>query len=147
MIEILFWAFVGPAVLLAMFSIRSGRKLLEYVEMDVRGEPDPAEVEYQPPATLILPVRGVDHDLAQNLRSLAGQTYRDYEFVVVSREADDAAIRLARLTLADRVKFVAAGAPPADRGENDRGVERHRSPIKVSQLAVQEADFRRVGHR
>lgn len=117
MIEILFWAFVGPAVLLAMFSIRSGRNLLEYVEREIRGEPDPDQREYQPPATLILPVRGVDHDLAQNLRSLAGQAYRDYEFIVVSREADDPAINLARITLGDRAKFVAAGAPPADRGE------------------------------
>jgi hypothetical protein len=117
MIEILFWAFVGPAVLLAMFSIRSGRNLLDYVETEILGEPDPDKAEYQPPATLILPVRGVDHNLAQNLHSLAGQDYRDYEFVIVSREADDPAIALARLTLGDRATFVAAGAPPADRGE------------------------------
>ena len=117
MIEILFWAFVGPAVLLAMFSIRSGRNLLDHVETEILGEPDPDEAAYQPPATLILPVRGVDHDLAQNLRSLARQNYPDYEFVIVSRESDDPAITLARLTLGDRAKFVAAGAPPADRGE------------------------------
>lgn len=117
MLEILFWAFVGPAVLLAMFSIRSGRNLLDYVETEILAERDHDELEYQPPATLILPVRGVDHDLARNLRSLAGQDYRDYEFVIVSREADDPAITLARLTLGDRAKFVAAGAPPADRGE------------------------------
>jgi hypothetical protein len=117
MAEILFWAFVGPAVLLAMFSIRSGRNLLDYVETEVLGEPDPEEAEYQPPATLILPVRGADHDLAQNLRSLANQDYRDYEFIVVSRDADDPAIKLAQLTLGDRAKFVVAGAPPADRGE------------------------------
>jgi hypothetical protein len=117
MIEILFWAFVGPAVILAMFSIRSGRNLLDHVEKEILGEPDPEEAVYQPPATLILPVRGIDHDLAQNLRSLAGQDYGDYEFVIVSREADDPAITLARLTLGDRAKFVAAGAPPADRGE------------------------------
>jgi Glycosyl transferase family 21 len=117
MIEILFCAFVGPAVLLAMFSIRSGRNLLDYVETEILGEPDPDEAEYQPPATLILPVRGVDHDLAQNLRSLARQEYADYEFLIVSREPDDPAVRLARVTLGDRAKFVAAGAPPADRGE------------------------------
>lgn len=117
MIEILFWAFVGPAVLLAMLSIRSGRKLLDHVETEILGEPDPDAAKYQPPATLILPVRGADHDLARNLRSLADQDYGDYEFVIVSREADDPAIVLARLTLGDRAKFVAAGAPPSDRGE------------------------------
>ena len=52
MIEILFWAFVGPAVLLAMFSIRSGRNLLDHVETEILGEPDPDEAAYQPPATL-----------------------------------------------------------------------------------------------
>ena len=115
MIEILFWAFVGPAVLLAMFSIRSGRNLLDHVETEILGEPDPDEAEYQPSATLILPVRGVDHDLAQNLRSLAGQDYREYEFIIVARGADDPAIHLARLTLGDRAKFVAAGNPKAMR--------------------------------
>lgn len=117
MIEILFWAFVGPAVLLAMFSIRSGRNLLDHVETEILGEADPEEAAYQPQATLILPVRGVDHDLAQNLRSLASQDYSDYELVIVSREAGDPAITLARLTLGDRAKFIAAGAPPPDRGE------------------------------
>ena len=43
MIEILFWAFVGPAVLLAMYSIRSGRNLLDYVETEILGETDPDE--------------------------------------------------------------------------------------------------------
>ena len=117
MLEIVFTAFVAPAALLALFSMRSGRDLLDHVEVEIKGEPDPDELEYRPPATLILPVRGVDFGLAQNLRSLADQSYPDYEFIVVARDEGDPALALARLTLGDRARYVAAGSPPADRGE------------------------------
>lgn len=115
MIEIFFWVFVGPAALLSLLAIRSGRKLLDYVETDILG--DYEEPKYRPAATLILPIRGIDHGLVQNLRSFANQHYPDYEFLIVSRDSDDLAIKLARKTLGDRVKFVAAGPPPPECGE------------------------------
>jgi ceramide glucosyltransferase len=116
-LEIVFTAFVAPAVLLALFSMRSGRNLLDHVEVEIKGEPDPDELEYGPPATLILPVRGVDFGLAQNLRALADQSYSDHELIIVARDEDDPALALARMTLGDRARYVIAGPPPADRGE------------------------------
>ena len=115
--ELLFWLFCGPAALAALLSIWSGRKFQDSVETAIIGEPDPDEEPYHPPATLILPVRGVDHDLATNLRSLAEQDYPDYELLIVSRDADDAAAASARVTIGDRARLVTAGPPPDDTGE------------------------------
>ncbi len=117
MLEIAFWALVGPAALAALLSVKTGRNFLEHVEGEIKGEPDPDERPYQPPATLILPVKGVDHDLAANLRSLASQDYPDYEFIVAARSEDDPAVGVVRMTLAERARLVFAGAPPAGTGE------------------------------
>lgn len=108
---------MGPAALAAVLSIQSGRKFQDYVEADILGEPDPDEQPYHPPATLFLPVRGADHDLTANLRSLFEQTYPDYELVLVCRDADDPAVAAARLTLGEDFRLIVAGPPPNDTGE------------------------------
>ena len=117
MLDFLFWFFVGPAALAALLSVRSGRSFQDYAETEILGEADPDEAAYQPPATLFLPVRGVDHDLASNLRSLAHQDYPDYEIVVVCRDEADPAVPVVRMTLGERCRVVIAGAPPAGTGE------------------------------
>ena len=117
LLELLFWVFCTPAALAALFSIWSGRKFQEHVEGAILGEPDPDEQPYQPPATVILPVRGLDYDFAANLLSLADQDYPDYELLIVSRQADGTAAASARVTLADRARLVTAGPPPDDTGE------------------------------
>ncbi len=106
-----------PAALAALLSVKSGRSFLEHVEAEIKGEPDPDEQPYHPPATLILPVKGLDHDLARNLRSLAEQDYPDSELLIVAREEDDPAIATVRMTLAERARIVFAGAPPEGTGE------------------------------
>ncbi len=115
--ELLFWLFCTPAALAALVSIWSGRKYQDCVEAAIIGEPDPDERPYQPPATVILPVRGLDHDLAANLRSLAEQDYTDFELLIVSRESGDAAAAAARVTLGGRARMITAGPPPDDTGE------------------------------
>lgn len=117
LLAFLFWLFVGPAALAALLSIHSGRKFQEFVEDEIVGEPDPDLEPYQPPATLFLPVRGADHDLAANLRSLSAQDYPDYDLIVVCRDADDPAVSTARHTLGPDFRLVVAGPPPDDTGE------------------------------
>lgn len=124
MLEILFWAFVGPAALAAVYSIRTGRHWQEHVEGQLRpmlldeDEEDEEEPEpWTPPATLILPVKGVDHDLAEALRSLAAQDYPDYELLIAARSANDPALQTVRMTLGDKARVVIAGPPPAGTGE------------------------------
>ena len=115
--DIVFWVFAAPALLAAVVSVKTGRTYLEYVQerMAALGDADPDP--YTPKVTLILPVRGVDHDFAANLRSLAAQDYPDYELLVVCRDEADPAVPAARLTLGKNFRLVVSGEPPADTGE------------------------------
>ncbi len=83
------------------------------------GEQGPEEtaVEYLPAVSLILPVKGLDNGLAENLNSLTGQDYPDFELLIVSRDAGDPAVQAARTLLGDRARFVVAGEPPRGTGE------------------------------
>jgi cellulose synthase/poly-beta-1,6-N-acetylglucosamine synthase-like glycosyltransferase len=141
--DVLFWAFAGPAVFAAMLSIRSGRKYQDFIETELLGEPDPDEKPYAPLATVIVPVRGADHDLAENLRSLAGQDYPDYELLVACRSADDEAVRVARMTLAGGFRLVVAGPPPDGTGEKvhnlARAVEQARAESEILAFADSDA--------
>lgn len=118
--DFFFWFFAGPAVLATLIGVKTGRKYQEYVEISLLAEQDPEEENaelYRPPVTLILPVKGVDHDLAANLRSLAEQDYPDYELLITCRSEDDPAVQTARVTLGDRFRLIVAGPPPEGTGE------------------------------
>jgi ceramide glucosyltransferase len=79
-----FWFFTGPALALALFSLRGEHKRAAYVAERLAETP----VEL-PPATVIVPVKGEDHGLRANLASLAAQDYPDYELIVVAHGAAD----------------------------------------------------------
>lgn len=117
MLEFFFWLFVGAATPASALAIRSGKRFQQHVEGELLGEPDPDEPVFSGPVSLILPVRGSDHDLAGNLWSLAAQDYPDYELIVVCRDADDPAVQTAQLTLGDAFRLVVAGPPPEGMGE------------------------------
>ena len=80
-----FWFFTGPALLLALLSLRGERKRAAYVAERL-GRPRAAEL---PPATVIVPVKGPDHGLRENLAALAAQDYPDYELIIVAHSAAD----------------------------------------------------------
>jgi len=80
----LYWFFVGPALLLAFFSLRGERKRAAYVAERL------AEArEYVPPASVIVPVKGEDEGLRENLAALAALDYPDYELIVTAHSAAD----------------------------------------------------------
>jgi ceramide glucosyltransferase len=83
------------------------------------GEDDDEEIEpdYHPPATVIVPVKGVDHDLARNLVSLADQDYPDYELIIAARSETDGGLLAAQTVLGARARTVVAGQPPEGTGE------------------------------
>ena len=113
MLEFLFWFFVIPATLATFWSIRTGRRYLEHVQSSLQDTPG----SYHPPATLIVPVKGLEHDLSQNLLTLAEQDYPDYEFILVSRSESDRGLRSAQAVLGGRARVVVAGDPPDGQGE------------------------------
>jgi ceramide glucosyltransferase len=79
-----FWFFVGPALLLAFLSLRGERKRAAYVAAQLAESPPPAMATRMPPATVIVPVKGDDPGLRENLAALAAQDYPDYELIVVA---------------------------------------------------------------
>ncbi len=79
-----YWFFVGPALLLAILSLRGERKRAAYVERRLSETPHDL-----PPVSVIVPVKGPDHQLRENLAALAAQDYPDYELLVVAHSAAD----------------------------------------------------------
>ena len=79
-----YWLFAGPALVLAALSLRGERKRAAYVARRLS-----EASEYLPPASVIVPVKGEDQGLRQNLAALASLDYPDYELLVVARAAAD----------------------------------------------------------
>jgi cellulose synthase/poly-beta-1,6-N-acetylglucosamine synthase-like glycosyltransferase len=79
-----FWFFVGPALVLAFLSLAGEKERATYVRRRLSGR-----ATYQPPASVIVPVKGQDHGLRENLAALASLDYPDYELVVVAYSAAD----------------------------------------------------------
>ena len=80
----LYWFFAGPALLLAAVSLRGERKRADYVAQRLAERP-----EDLPPATVIVPVKGYDEGLRENLAALAALDYPDYELIVTAQSAGD----------------------------------------------------------
>ncbi|HEY1337141.1 MAG TPA: glycosyltransferase family 2 protein [Bryobacteraceae bacterium] len=79
-----YWFFAGPAVLLAILSLRGERKRAHYVAERLAADPGRL-----PPASVIVPVKGEDEGLRENLAALAALDYPDYELIVAARSAAD----------------------------------------------------------
>ena len=80
----LYWFFAGPALLLAAVSLRGERKRADYVAQRLAEQPQDL-----PPASVIVPVKGYDEGLRENLAALAALDYPDYELIVTAQTAAD----------------------------------------------------------
>ena len=81
---VLYWFLAGPALLLAALSLRGERKRAAYVARRLAERPKDL-----PPATVIVPVKGSDEGLRENLEALAALDYPDYELIVTAHSAGD----------------------------------------------------------
>jgi cellulose synthase/poly-beta-1,6-N-acetylglucosamine synthase-like glycosyltransferase len=108
-----FWFFAGPALLLAFLSLRGERKRAAYVAGKLAEAPPPSMATDLPPATVIVPVKGGDPGLRENLDALATQDYPDYELIVVAHCAAD----IPAGVLPARVRVVLAHAQEPGTGE------------------------------
>jgi len=104
-----FWFFAGPALILAFLSLRGERKRAAYVAERLAEPP----LANPPPATVIVPVKGGDPGLRDNLAALATQNYPDYELIVVAHCAAD----IPDGVLPGRVRVVLAPAEEPGTGE------------------------------
>lgn len=112
-----YWFFAAPAILLAVLSLRGERKRAEYVARRLSEKCD-----WFPPVTVIVPVKGADEGLRENLAALAALDYPDYELLIVARKADD----IPTGVLPNRAKVVLA------RGDESASAEK----IQNLQIAV-----------
>jgi ceramide glucosyltransferase len=123
-----YWLFAGPALLLAFFSLRGERKRAAYVASRL-AEPD----SVLPPVSLIVPVKGYDEGLRENLAALASQDYPNYELLVAARTAED----IPGGVLPRRVKVVLSAAKESDTGEKVQNLNAAvRAVRKSSQIFV-----------
>src|SRR5262249_56767562 len=79
-----YWSVAGLAIFLSLLSLHGSRRRSEYVTRRLSA-PDGD----LPPATVIVPVKGEDEGLRENLAALASLDYPDYELVIVARSAPD----------------------------------------------------------
>jgi ceramide glucosyltransferase len=109
------WLFYFPAALVLIqgaLSLRGGVRWLSFFRRELEAK----RTLYQPPASIIVPCRGLDQGLRLNLAALFRQHYPSYELIFVSDRADDPALAVAedlRRGFAGesvaRVRFVTAG--------------------------------------
>jgi ceramide glucosyltransferase len=104
-----FWFFTGPALALAFLSLRGERKRAAYVARHL-GQAAGAAT---PPATVIVPVKGDDPGLRENLAALNSQDYPDYELLIVAHCAAD----IPAGVLPPRARIVLAHASEPGTGE------------------------------
>jgi ceramide glucosyltransferase len=108
-----YWFFAGPAIVLAIYSLRGERRRAKYVKQRLAEEP-----ARLPPASVIVPVKGADEGLRENLAALASLDYPDYELLVAAQAAAD----IPGGVLPPRAKVVLAHAADSTASEKVRNL-------------------------
>ena len=116
LLDALFWFFAVLAIAAALGSVKRGRRFLEYVQERLAHSAT-NEVAEWPSTALIVPVKGSEPGLAENLRSLASQDHPRHALVVVCADELDPALDVARATVGPTCRVVVAGKPPPGTGE------------------------------
>jgi ceramide glucosyltransferase len=109
-----YWLLVSPALLLAILGLLGENKRAQYVSRRLTEAPAAL-----PPATVIVPVKGDDEGLRENLAALASLDYPDYELIVVAHSASD----IPPGVLPGRVKIVLAHGPDPNTGEKVQNLQ------------------------
>ena len=85
---IMFYVFAALVVWQSIISLAGGRRYLAYVRGALAREWPP----FKPFASVIVPCRGVDQGLRENIAALFVQDYPAYEIIFATDRADDAAL-------------------------------------------------------
>lgn len=87
---LVFYFFASVLILLGLLSLRGGFRYLAYFLQEL-SKPLP---DYMPRVTVIVPCRGLDEGLRENITALFTQDYPSYELLFVSDKEDDPALSL-----------------------------------------------------
>ncbi|HEY9284472.1 MAG TPA: hypothetical protein VIP46_13530, partial [Pyrinomonadaceae bacterium] len=88
---LVFYFFAALLLLQSLLSLRGGFRYLSYFRRELAHRPE----TYAPRASLLVPCRGLDEHLSDNLAALFLQDYPDYEIVFVADSAADPALEVA----------------------------------------------------
>ncbi|MEM0914993.1 MAG: glycosyltransferase family 2 protein [Planctomycetota bacterium] len=125
-IEIIWWCLAGPVltwwVLLALGSAMQARK---FANLFLR-EPRRAFGEFRPPAVIVVPCKGADPQLADNLAAIMRQDYpTPYRVILVAQAEDDPAVPVIRAAIdaaehddtAHPAELLISGDAPPNQGQ------------------------------
>lgn len=106
-----FYLFAALVVWQGIASLIGGFRFLAFM----RGTRRESEPRFTPFASVIVPVRGLDQNLRDNIVAFCSQDYPDYEIIFVTDSAHDAALAVVREASLDanfreRVRIVIAGS-------------------------------------
>ncbi|MBL8176664.1 MAG: glycosyltransferase [Bryobacterales bacterium] len=102
------WTLVLLALLLTLLGLRGEQARLSFYRQGAKALDGPT-----PPATVIVPVKGHDEGLRENLASLASLDYPRYELIVTARSAGD----VDSTALPAKARLVLAGPGDPSTGE------------------------------
>jgi GT2 family glycosyltransferase len=120
-----YWIASGPAILLAFLSLLGERKRADYVSRRLT-----QASQFLPPVCVIVPVKGEDEGLRENLAALASLDYPNYNLVIVARTASD----IPRGVLPHRATIVLAHGENPHAGEK---VQNLTAAIKCASRSAQ----------
>lgn len=105
-----FYLFAALVVWQGIASLIGGFRYLAFM----RGTQRESEPRFTPFASVIVPVRGLDQNLRDNILAFCSQDYPDYEIIFVADSAHDAALAVVReasleANFRERVRIVIAG--------------------------------------
>ena len=99
---------VGLAIAMSLWALRGHRARIRFIEEKLGERP-----RRTPPATVIVPVKGEDDGLRENLAALASLDYPDYELIVAARAPED----IPEGVVPEKARVVIAGECPPGMGE------------------------------
>jgi cellulose synthase/poly-beta-1,6-N-acetylglucosamine synthase-like glycosyltransferase len=86
----LYYFFAALLLLQSLLSLRGGFRYLRFFRRELNRAP----ADFTPHVSVIVPCRGVDQGLRDNLSSLFRQSYPAYEIVFVLEDQDDSALKV-----------------------------------------------------
>lgn len=104
------WVLISAALVLALLSLKGDSARRRYIRERLASRLPDGDCS---PATVIVPVKGSDEGLAENLAALAALDYPDYELIVAVHSESD----LPPGVLPARTRLVAAGPGDARTGQ------------------------------
>ncbi len=125
------WLMAGSAALLALGSLHGERRRAAYVKARLS-----ESAGALPPATVIVPLKGEDEGLRENLAALAGLEYPDYELIVAAQSAAD----IPAGVLPQRVKVVLAHGGSVEASEKVRNLTAAVAASRLTSMVYAFAD-------